>query len=134
MSKEEYVEILNSAFNNGTPFINITEFYSYALIPMGGDKWVEISYDLEEKNVEKREVNATKAYNMLNEEIEKGMADLVDDLNIFKWKEFKATLTGTDGEKIEKAVKEIIGNASNYSTKLPVVFNKDDIAKVISKI
>ncbi len=41
MSKEEYSIILQSAFDNGIPFINILEFYTYALIPLG-DKWLVV--------------------------------------------------------------------------------------------
>jgi hypothetical protein len=134
MTKEEYDAILNSSFDKGTPFINITEFYSFALIPMGGDKWAEISYDLEEKSVERRELSSTKAFNMLCEEIEKGMSEAVEDFMLIKWKEFKGTLSGSDEDKIKAAIAELTSHPTTYSANLPVVLNKDDLGKVKSKI
>ena len=134
MTKEEYVQILDNAFTHGIPFINITEFYSYALIPQGGDKWVEISYDLEEKNVDQREMTATKAFNMLCEEIEKGMSEAVEDFMLIRWKEFKGKLAGSDQEKLTAAIAEMTGNAANYSANLPVVKDKSDLEKVKAKI
>lgn len=134
MAKADYIKILDTAFNSGIPFINITEFYSYALIPQGPDKWLEVSYDLEEKSPETRVLNSTKAFNMFCEEVEKGLSEAIPDFQLFKWKEFKNKLTGSDEVKLTTAIKEITANASSYSSKLPVVLHKNDLAKVTDKI
>ena len=134
MSKEEYSKLLESAFDNGIPFINITEFYSYALIPQG-DKWLEISYDFEEKSIdEKKEIAEDLAFFKLCEEVEKSMALELEVFYLNKWKEFKQGLSGTEGEKLISCIKELTSNSETYAKDLPVVLNKEDLGKILSKL
>lgn len=135
MSKDEYIAILDTSFDHGTPFINITEFYSFALIPLANGNWLNCSYDFEEKSlIEKKEINATSAFNQFCEEVEKGMSEAVEDFMLFKWKEFKKTLTGSEGDKLKAGINELISKASEYSKNLPVVLKKEDLAKVKAKL
>ncbi len=134
MSKEEYSKFLQSAFDNGIPFINITEFYSYALIPQG-DKWLEISYDFEGKSIdEKKEITGDSAFFKLCEEVEKSMALELEVFYLNKWKEFKQGLSGSEGEKLKACIKELTSNSETYSKDLPVVFNKEDLGKILGKL
>ena len=134
MSKEEYSKLLQSAFDNGIPFINFTEFYSYALIPHG-DKWLEISYDFEEKSIdEKKEIDGGSAFFKLCEEVEKSMALELKVFYLNKWKEFKQGLSGSEGDKLKSCIKELTSNSKTYSEDLPVVFNKEDLGKILSRL
>ncbi|QEE16363.1 hypothetical protein DSAG12_02193 [Promethearchaeum syntrophicum] len=134
MSKEEYSKLLQSAFDNGIPFINITEFYSYALIPQG-DKWLEIAYDFGEKSIdEKKEIDGASAFFKLCEEVEKSMALELKVFYLNKWKEFKKGLSGSEGDKLKSCIKELTTNSNVYSDELPVVFNKEDLGKILSKL
>jgi hypothetical protein len=135
MSKDEFVALIDQSFDNGTPFIDVLQFYSYALIPKGGGKWLEVSFDFEEKVImENNEINDTTAFNRLCEEVEKAMSDETEDFMLVTWKEFKGKLSGSDGEKITAGIKELVSNAASYSKNLPIVLNKDDLAKVKSKL
>ena len=134
MSKDDYVALLDSAFNEGTPFINMTEFYSYALIPQG-DKYLEVSYDFEDKAImDKTELSATDAYNHLCEEVEKAMCEEILDFMLVTWKEFKAGAAGSDAEKVKASIEELVNNHEKYSKNFPVVYNKDDLDKVKAKL
>jgi len=134
MTKEEYSELLNHAFDEGTPFINITEYYSFALIPKGG-KWLELAYDFEEKNLdEKNEITGEDAYNKFCEEVEKAMCEEVEDFMLVHWKEFKTRLSGSPEDNLKAGITELTANHTKYSKNLPVVFSKDDLSKVLSKL
>jgi len=134
MSKEEYSKLLQSAFDNGIPFINILEFYSYALIPQG-DKWLEVSYDPEGKSIdEKKEIDGSAAFFKLCEEVEKSMALELEIFYLNRWKEFKQGLSGSDEDKLKACIKELTSNSKTYSDSLPVVFNKEDLGKILSKL
>ncbi len=134
MTKEKYIELLNHAFDEGTPFINVTEFYSFALIPKG-DKWLEAVYDFEEKNLdEATELNSENAFNHLCEEIEKAMSDEIEDFMLINWKEFKKGFGDDFSANVKAGIAELTSNPTTYSKNLPIVFNKDDLDKVLSKL
>ena len=134
MSKDEYSAILDKSFDEGTPFINYTEYYSYALIPKGG-KWLEVSYDFEEHEImENNELSETDAYLKLCEEIEKAMSEELEIFYLNKWKDFKGKLEGSEGEMLKALIAEITTNPTTYSDTLPVVLNKDDLSKVKEKL
>ena len=131
---EEYSKLLQSAFDNGIPFINITEFYSYALIPQG-DKWLEIAYDFGEKSIdEKKEIDGSSAFFNLCEEIEKAMSEELEIFYLNKWKEFKQGLSGSEGDKLKACIKELTSNSETYAKDLPIVLNKEDLGKILSKL
>ena len=72
MSKNKITSILESSFENGTPFIDYTEDYIYCLIPQGDGNWKEISYDFPSKELDDRIITSTIALRMIVEEVEKG--------------------------------------------------------------
>jgi hypothetical protein len=131
---EEFSSILDSSFANGQPFIDYTEFYCYVLAPQGDGTWLEASFDLGEKSVEKRQLSATKAFNNLCEELEKGISEAVEDFQLFKWKEFKKTLTGDDNSKVIAAISEVSGHVSSYSANLPVITSAEELDKIKGKL
>ena len=131
LSKEEYIHILDSAFKNGIPFINYLEYYSYALILQGNGNWLEASYDFEEHAIlDSAELPSADALANFSEELEKAMKDAVEIFYLNKWKDFKQTLTGTDGEKLQKSIEELVKHAEIYSDNLPIVRSPEDIQKI----
>ena len=134
MSKEEFIQLLETAFAEGTPFINHTEHYSYALIPKG-DKWLEISYDFEDKEIfDRNEIDSSKAYINLCEEIEKAMSEELEVFYLNRWQEFKSGLKGTEEENLKALIHELISNHETYSDNLPVVLSQEDIKKILDKL
>ena len=134
MSKEKYIEILHHSFDEGTPFINFTENYSYALIPHGV-KWMEVSYDFEDKDImDNHEIDSVHAYFNFCEEIEKAMGEEMNVFYLNRWKDFKTTLKGSEQEKLIALIKELLEKPDYFAEDLPVVVNKDDMDKVISKL
>ncbi|MHA1820082.1 MAG: hypothetical protein ACTSU2_08430 [Promethearchaeota archaeon] len=131
MSKEKLIEYLDKAFDNGTPFIDYTSDYVYCLIPLGGGKWKEISYMIPDKELEEREFDDAKAYRMLLEEVEKGLAGDIEDFMLNDFRAFKEGLGDKpDSKKINDIIKELIENTEKYSKNLPIVKTKEDIEKV----
>lgn len=135
MSKDKLIAILDGAFNSGTPFICYTNDYVYALIPLGGSQWNEISFDIQGGEMDERKINSTIAYRMLIEEIEKGVSQELEDFMLGKFKEFKESIaTKPEEEKLQLIIKELITNTNTYSAKLPIVKNKDGLSAVKSKL
>lgn len=134
MTKADYTEILNQSFSQGTPFINFTEFYSYALIPQG-DKWLEASYDFEDHELlEKNEISGDQAFLKFCEEIEKAMSAELEVFYLNKWTEFKGGLSGSEEEKLKALIQELTTNTSTYGENIPIVLNEGDLSKVLDKL
>ena len=135
MSKDKFISILDSAFDNGAPFIAYTSDYIYALIPTSDpSKWMEVSYDISGSELEEKELTADLAYVMLCEEIEKGLSMYIEDLMIGKFKDFKESIKDKpDAEKITNVITELTTNSSEYSQKLPVI-KKDSLDIVKGKV
>jgi hypothetical protein len=135
MGKDEYVALLDGAFANGTPFINYTEFYSYALIPQGGGKWLEVSYDYEDHEImDKKEIDDVEAYNRLCEEVEKAMCEEIEDFMLVHWKEFKGGLGEAAADNVVASIAELTSNPTKYSKDLPLVTGAGDLDKVKAKL
>jgi uncharacterized protein YktA (UPF0223 family) len=135
MSKDKLITLLDGAFSNGTPFIGYTADYVYALIPLGGGKWNEVSFDIQSGELDERTINSTIAFRMLMEEIEKGISQELEDFMLGKFKEFKESIASKpDEEKLTSIIKELITNTNVYSAKLPIVKSKDGIGAVKSKL
>ncbi|GAB4321249.1 MAG: hypothetical protein Kow0069_25520 [Promethearchaeota archaeon] len=99
-----------------------TSDYLYALVPLGGEKWKELVLMLEDDSLEEHEMEASKAFLMLMEEIEKGLPGYVEDFKVLLVREFKEGLEGKpDDEKIRAVIDELLNNPSKYSANLPVV-------------
>lgn len=134
MTKDEYTQILDNAFNEGIPFIDYTTYYSYALVLKNG-QWLEISYEFEEHEIiEKRELKPLTAYNHFCEEIEKALAEVVEVFYLNRWRDFKESLSGDEGEMLKKMITEITTNIEKYGKDLPIVLNQDGIATLKAKL
>lgn len=135
MSKEKFISILDSAFENGSPFIDYTTDYIYCLIPTSDSaKWKEVSYDISGAELEEKELAADMAYALLCEEIEKGLSMYIEDFMLGKFKEFKESIKDKpDTEKISKIITELTTNRATYSQNLPVA-KKDTIDLVKDKV
>ena len=131
------VGLLDSSFDNGTPFLIYTSDYIYGLIPVDpeGKRWREISFMFDEKELETREMAAELSFQFLMEEVEKGLSHYVEDLNVIKIKGFSETIKDRSGEeKIRVIIQELINNAGSYSSSLPIVKSQADIQALKSKV
>ncbi len=135
MTKSTYTEMLQQAFTQGTPFINYTEFYSYALIPQGGGKWLEVSYDFEDHEfLENHIISGVEAFQNFCEEIEKAMSSELEVFYLNRWTEFKEGLSGSEEEKLIALISELVSNPETYAENLPVVLNQESTQIVIDKL
>jgi hypothetical protein len=134
MSKSEYEQILQAAFDSGTPFINFMPHYSYALLPKGTD-WQEVSYDFEDHELlDNQEITSTAAFQNFCEEIEKAMSSEIAVFYLNRWLEFKGTLSGDDGIKLKAMITELTSNSSHYGDDIPIILTKADIPTLLAKL
>ena len=98
---EEFKIIIDSSFDNGTPLWIYTSDYIYGIVPTAGDKWLEVSYTFEDPDepLMKGEKGADFAYQLMMEEISKGVTFYVEDLKVPLLKEF-AGGTGKSGSDL----------------------------------
>ncbi|MHA1727868.1 MAG: hypothetical protein ACTSWY_03970 [Promethearchaeota archaeon] len=135
MSKDKFISILESSFEHGTPFIDYTSNYIYALIPDGNGKWNEVSYDIPGKELSERSITSTIAFRMIVEEIEKGLSMDLKDFRVNDFKNFRTDLEDNpDQEKVEAIIEEMTKNGKKYSENLPVIALKDKLDELKSKI
>ncbi|MCK4779133.1 MAG: hypothetical protein KAT57_03050, partial [Candidatus Lokiarchaeota archaeon] len=87
---EEFKNIVDSSFDNGTPLWIYTKDYIYGILPTVSDKWLEVSYTFEDPDdpLMKGEKGADFAYQLMMEEISKGVTFYVEDLKGPLLKEF----------------------------------------------
>ncbi len=138
MSKE-IIEILDVAFDYGTPFLIYTEDYIYGLIPIDaeGSRWKEISYMFigEGGDLETREMAAELSYQFLCEEVEKGLSHYLKDLKVNNVKEFVNSIKEKSGEeKIKAIIDELINKSANYSASMPIIKSKADLQILKNKL
>ncbi|MCF2140986.1 MAG: hypothetical protein K9W44_13090 [Candidatus Lokiarchaeota archaeon] len=134
MSKTEFITALEQAFAEGIPFIDYTEFYTYALIPKGG-QYLEISYDFEDHEImENRTLDPIKAYNNFCEEVEKALAEELELFYLNKWRDFKASLSGDEAEKLPKLIEELVKNSDTYGKDIPIIKSPDQLAVLKEKL
>jgi hypothetical protein len=136
---EEFKDIIDSSFDNGTPIWLYTNDYIFGMIPVdsSGSRWKEVSYTFEERDdpLYETERNADLSFQFLLEEVEKGVSFYVEDLNILLIKDFAESLEGKSGtEKMNSFISELIQNASKYSSALPLVKSKAELDILKSKI
>ncbi|MFX0076003.1 MAG: hypothetical protein ACFE96_11210 [Candidatus Hermodarchaeota archaeon] len=135
----DFKTIVDSSFDNGTPFWIYTSDYIFGMVPVdaNGDRWKEISYTFEEAEdpLFVTERSAELSFQFLLEEVEKGVSFYVDDLKIPLVKDYAKSLEGKSGsEKMKALISELINNSSNYSSKLPIIKNKDELGTLTSKL
>ncbi|MHA1338566.1 MAG: hypothetical protein ACTSRZ_02380 [Promethearchaeota archaeon] len=134
MSKEKLIAALESAWDNGKPFIDYTKDYVYALIPVGDGNWKEFSYDRQSGELEERTINGATAFRMLIEEIEKGLALELEEFMLNDFRDFRNSLGGADEEKIVKVIEELYNNSEKYSKDFPIIKNKGDLPNLTSSL
>ena len=135
----DFKAIVESSYDNGTPFWIFTSDYIFGMVPMdaGGARWKEISYTFEEAEnpLFITERTADISFQFLMEEVEKGVSFYVEDLKIPMFKEFAITLEGKTGpEKMNAIITELVNNSTKYSANLPIIKNKDELGTLLSKV
>jgi len=135
MSKDKLFQHLDTAFENGTPFIDYTDYYIYCLIPQSDGNWLEVSYDIASAEMDERTVNSTIAFRMLIEEIEKGISMEIEDFMLNNFKDFRNSIADKpEGEKAGLIIKELTLNTQKYSSNLPIITSKDKVDEIKSRI
>ncbi len=134
---EEFKSILDSSFDNGTPFFIYVKDYIYGMVPAdpNGDRWIEVSYIFEPPAFEKKERAADLSYQFLFEELGKGINYYVEDFKVVALKEFAKNLESKPGpEKMKAVIAELINNSGTYSANLPIIKSKDELVKLKDKL
>ena len=137
MSKDEFLAIIDSSYDNGTPLWIYTSDYIYGMVPKGGDRWIEVTYDFseDEEPLVKSEKGADIAFQLMFEELSKGVAFYINDLNVQNLKDFAKSIEEKPGsEKINLMISEIINNTANYSSKFPIIKSKNNLGTLKSKL
>lgn len=136
---EEFKSIIDSSYDNGTPFWIHTTDYVFGMVPVdaSGARWTEISYTFEDPDepLVKTERAAELSYQFLLEEVVKGVAFYVEDLKVINIKEFAKGLESKSGtDKINGLIAELINNSAQYSDNLPVVKDKAGLSTLKEKL
>ena len=135
----DFKAIVESSYDNGTPFWIYTSDYIFGMVPVdaSGTRWKEISYTFEEPEnpLFVTERTADLSFKFLLEEVEKGVSFYVEDLKIPMFKEYAKTLDGKPGpEKMNAIITELVNNSTKYSSNLPIIKSKDELGILISKV
>ena len=136
---EEFKGIVDSSYDNGTPFWVYTKDYIFGMVPANpdGSRWTEVSYTFEDPDdpLVKTERSADLSFQFLLEEVCKGVAFYVEDLHVNNIKEFAKTVESKSGpEKINALISELNGNPSNYSANFPIIKSKDELQVLKDKV
>ncbi len=136
---EEFKSIVDSSYDNGTPFWIYTIDYVFGMVPIdpNGERWIEVSYTFEDPDEPfvKTERSADLSYQFLLEEVAKGVAFYVEDLNVNKLKDFAKTIEAKPGpEKLNALIVELTNNSGSYSANLPIIKSKDELGTLKGKL
>lgn len=137
MCAEEFNSIVDSSFDKGTPLWIHTKDYIYGIVPADNDRWLEVSYTFDDPDepLVKAEKGADLAFQLMLEELTKGVSFYVEDLKVIVLKDFAKGLEGKSGsEKISAIIEELISNAGNYSGNLPIIKGKDELGTLKGKL
>jgi len=137
MCAEEFKAIVDSSFDNGTPLWIHTKDYIYGIVPADNDRWLEVSYTFDDPDepLVKAEKGADLAFQLMLEELTKGVSFYVDDLKVAALKDYAKGLEGKSGsEKISALIAELINNTGNYSGNLPIIKSKDKLGTLKGKL
>jgi len=135
MSKDDFLAVVDSSYDNGTPLWIYTKDYVYGMVPTAGEKWLEVVYDLHETEdpLVQGQKGVDFAFQLMLEELTKGVSFYVEDLNVQKLKDF-ASGVEAQADRIEVVINELISNTGNYSANLPIIKSKDELATLKGKI
>ena len=138
MCAEEFKAIVDSSFDKGTlPLWIHTKDYIYGIVPSENDRWLEVSYTFDDPDepLVKSEKGADLAFQLMLEELTKGVSFYVEDLNVAMLKDYAKGLEGKSGsEKISALILELINNTGNYSGNLPIIKSKDELGTLKGKL
>ena len=137
---EEFKSIVDSSFDKGiTPFWIYTNDYVYGMVPAdpNGDRWVEVSYTFEdpEEPLMTGEKGADFAYQLMMEEISKGLTFCVEDLKVPLLKQFADGSGKSGSDLIAAVIGELINNTASYTANTDfIIRSKDEIDKLKGKV
>ncbi len=134
---EEFKNIVDSSFDNGTPLWIYTKDYIYGILPTVSDKWLEVSYTFEDPDdpLMKGEKGADFAYQLMMEEISKGVTFYVEDLKGPLLKEFAGGSGKSGSDLIIAVIDELILNTSKYTSNTDfLIKNKGELDKLKQRV
>ena len=134
---EEFKGIVDASYSNGTPLWIYTSDYIYGIVPAGGDRWTEISYTFEDPDepLMKSEKGADLAYQLMMEEISKGLTFYVEDLKVPVLKEFADGSGKSGSDLIAAVIDELINNTANYTANADfIIKSQGDLGKLKEKL
>ncbi|MFX0039137.1 MAG: hypothetical protein ACFFCY_14395 [Promethearchaeota archaeon] len=134
---EEFKKIVDTSFDNGTPLWIYTQDYIYGIVPTAGGKWLEVSYTFEDPDepLMKGEKSPDFAYQLMMEEISKGVTFYIQDLKVPLLKEFAGGTGKSGSDLINAVITELVNNTSNYTSNSDfIIKSKDELAKLKEKV
>ena len=134
---EEFKTIVDSSFDNGVPLWIYTVDYIYGMVPTASDKWLEVSYTFEDPDepLIKGEKSPDFAYQLMMEEISKGVPFYIEDLKVPLLKEFAGGTGKTGSDLINAVITELINNVSRYTSNTDfLIKSKDEMGKLKEKL
>ena len=134
---EQFKTIVDSSFDNGKPLWIYTSDYIYGMVPTAGDKWLEVSYTFDDPDepLIKGEKSPDFAYQLMMEEISKGLTFYVEDLKVPLLKEFAEGLGKSGSSLIAAVIEELINNTSKYTGNTDfLIKSKDELGKLKGKV
>ncbi len=134
---EEFKGIVDSSYDNGIPLWIYTNDYIYGVVPTAGEKWLEVSYTFEDPDepLIKGEKRADFAYQLMMEEISKGVTFYVEDLKVPLLKEFAGGTGKSGSELINVVIEELINNTSKYTSNTNfLIKSKGELGKLKEKV
>jgi len=134
---EEFKSIVDSSFDNGTPLWIYTQDYIYGMVPTSGDKWLEVSYTFEDPDdpLMKGEKSPDFAYQLMMEEISKGLTFYVQDLKVPLLKEFSGGTGKSGSDLINTVIAELVSNTSKYTSNADfIIKSKNELEKLKNKV
>ncbi|GAH59465.1 unnamed protein product, partial [marine sediment metagenome] len=134
---EEFKNIVDSSFDNGTPLWIYTKDYIYGILPTVSDKWLEVSYTFEDPDdpLMKGEKGADFAYQLMMEEISKGVTFYIEDLKGPLLKEFAGGSGKSGSDLIIAVIDELISNTSKYTSNTDfLIKNKGELDKLKQRV
>jgi hypothetical protein len=137
MCAEEFKAIVDSSFEKGTPLWIHTKDYIYGIVPKDNNRWLEVSYTFDDPDepLVKAEKGADITFQLMLEELTKGVSFYVEDLNVTNLKDFaKSIETKPGSDKIIALIAELINNTENYSSNLPIIKSKDALGTLKGKL
>ena len=134
---DEFKAIVDSSYDNGIPLWIYTSDYIYGMVPTAGDKWLEISYTFDDPDepLMKGEKSPDFAYQLMMEEVAKGLTFYVEDLKVPLIKEFAGGTGKSGSDLISTVIEELINNTSKYTANTDfLIKSKDELDKLKTKV